>query len=372
MKLRHRALLRAGVAAAAVVAASTAFAAPAFAADSADLGIKLQGTTIAADAAGKFATLSVSNDGPGVAARIVLRFDLSDLEPDQVRIVNQWCSEEEGEIYCGLNPIEPGAEFDLDFWIGKTGDATGPIGTLKITVEHEGTDPNAANNTAAATVVLSEDSGADLRVWAPDVTGYDAELGEFTRGPVPAGDRTFLLAQVLNYGDRVAKGVSFSVSLPEHVTFVEPEPECDVSANKRVATCDYTDVDLEPRIGSGYELMNFRWAVKVDEDAPAPAVLRGGSVTAAAIAEAQAPPVALRAAPKAAELPEHFKDIDKTDNTDEFGVFVAEPEGTGGGLPVTGPAAGVIGGVGGAVVIAGVALFFLARRRRIVTVTPDA
>jgi LPXTG-motif cell wall-anchored protein len=77
-------------------------------------------------------------------------------------------------------------------------------------------------------------------------------------------------------------------------------------------------------------------------------------------------------------------DADEADNQARFDVFVGaaptgEPttpgdpgEGGGGGLPVTGPAAGIIGGVGGAVILAGVALFFLARRRRIVTVTPDA
>ena len=177
----------------------------------------------------------------------------------------------------------------------------------------------------------------------------------------------------MNAGDKIAKGLAFKVSLPEHVTFTEPEPECDFSADKRVATCDYTkNADLEPVQLNGQYLL-FYWAIKVDADAPAPATLKG-SVTVAAIAEAEVetPPTALRNAPKAAELPEHFKDIDKTDNTDDFGVFVAEAGGSGGGLPVTGPAAGIIGGVGGAVVIAGAALFFLARRRRIVTVTPDA
>ncbi|MEV4630091.1 peptidase [Micromonospora sp. NPDC049523] len=45
--------------------------------------------------------------------------------------------------------------------------------------------------------------------------------------------------------------------------------------------------------------------------------------------------------------------------------------GAGGGLPVTGVQAGLLGGVGGAALIAGATLFLLARRRRLVLVVPS-
>ncbi|HTF09813.1 MAG TPA: hypothetical protein VK659_16720 [Asanoa sp.] len=377
MMLRHRALLRAGVAAAAVVAAATAFAAPAFADDTADLGVKLQGTTIAPGTDGKYASVSLSNAGPNDAHGILVTIDVSMLDMTKVELLGGACGEpENGKILCGLtsDTITSGAEYDLEFPLKKKAGATGKAGTVTVSIEHEGTDLNSDNNVSTSEVVVSEDSGADLRVWAHDVYGFDADAEEFTGEPVAPGGQSFVNVQVLNYGDRIAKGVAVKLSLPEHVTLTEPEPECDFSADKRVATCDYTDIELQPwGFNPGGAVNSFFWAVQVDEDAPAPATLHG-TVTAAAIEEVdvEVPAAALRNAPKAAELPENFKDVDKSDNTDEFGVFVAVPGGSGGGLPVTGPAAGIIGGVGGAVVIAGLVLFFVARRRRIITVTPDA
>ncbi|GAA1845265.1 LPXTG cell wall anchor domain-containing protein [Asanoa iriomotensis] len=379
MKLRNRALLRAGVAAAAAIAASTAFAAPALADDTADLGIKLDGTTIAANAEGKFAVVSLSNAGPNDAHGITVTIDISALDTEKIDFIDGECDDPvEGKVLCGIDgdTIEAGAEYDWDFPIVKKDGATGDAGEITVTIEHEGTDPNEKNNTASAKVVLSEESGADLRVYSPDVYTWDEAAKSYTDEPVAPGASSRVFAEVLNMGDMTAKGLAFKVSLPEHVTFTTPEDECDFSADKRVATCDYNDFELKP-----YELVEefnslFYWDIKVDESAPAPSTLHG-TVTVAAIdeVEIEAPPAIARMnAPKAAELPEHFKDIDKTDNTDDFGVFVAEAggEGGGGGLPVTGPAAGIIGGVGGAVVIAGAVLFFLARRRRVVTVTPDA
>jgi LPXTG-motif cell wall-anchored protein len=78
------------------------------------------------------------------------------------------------------------------------------------------------------------------------------------------------------------------------------------------------------------------------------------------------------------ELPENARavspdDIDASDNTDGYAVIVAAEGGTGGGdggLPVTGPQAGLIGGIGAAVLLAGGAMFLVARRRRVVLVTP--
>ena len=73
------------------------------------------------------------------------------------------------------------------------------------------------------------------------------------------------------------------------------------------------------------------------------------------------------------EVPESL-DVDPTDNSDEFSVYVSAQSGGGGGgggeLPITGMQVGVIGGVGLAVVIAGVVLLLVGRRRRMVLVAP--
>jgi LPXTG-motif cell wall-anchored protein len=55
-------------------------------------------------------------------------------------------------------------------------------------------------------------------------------------------------------------------------------------------------------------------------------------------------------------------------------VIVAGTGGEGGGggsLPVTGAQAGLIGGIGAVVVALGAVLFFVARRRKVVLVTPQ-
>lgn len=381
MKLRHRALLRAGVAATALVAASAAFTAPAFADDTADLGVSVAGTILAPDSDNKFATISLSNAGPNAASEILVTIDVSGLDLNKVEFVGEDCGGvENGKVLCSptSGTLAAGAEQDWEFPLVKKAGATGEAGPITVTVEHPGTDPEPANNSATADVVVSDESGADLLVWAPDVYQWDDTEKFFTTTPIAPGGESRVYVEVFNYGDKDAKGLAFKVSLPEHVTLTEPETECDFSEDLRVAACDYADVAL-PTFGSNPDKSwsIFYWSVKVDESAPAPVTLHG-SVTAAAIEEVdvEVPAVALRNAPIAAELPEHFKDVDKSDNTDEFGVFVATAAAGGsgggdGGLPLTGPAAGVIGGVGLAVVLVGGALFFVARRRRIVTVTPD-
>ena len=70
-----------------------------------------------------------------------------------------------------------------------------------------------------------------------------------------------------------------------------------------------------------------------------------------------------------AALPRNFTraqgiiDVDETDNTDDFTVFVAGPGGQG-PLPETGVKVGLIAGAGAATIALGVLLFVAARRRR--------
>ncbi|MBQ1065400.1 cell wall anchor protein, partial [Micromonospora sp. D75] len=139
-------------------------------------------------------------------------------------------------------------------------------------------------------------------------------------------------------------------------------------------------------------------------------LLRPGFVWAAGLEAASGTP---EEQPKAATSAQRraFSEADDGDNTAQFDVFVdqspqstpsptpsAEPTSTptaqptptgsvtavptptsgggagggtgGGGLPVTGMQVGLIGGIGAAVVAAGVALMMLSRRRKVVLVTP--
>jgi LPXTG-motif cell wall-anchored protein len=116
--------------------------------------------------------------------------------------------------------------------------------------------------------------------------------------------------------------------------------------------------------------------LRVAADAPAPSVLPDGVVHAEPLVADEQAPAARRAAAlpdNILEVPESL-DVDRSDNADEFSVYVAAASGGGGGgggeLPITGAKAGLFGGVGLAVLAAGAMLLVIARRRRVVLVTP--
>jgi hypothetical protein len=246
----------------------------------------------------------------------------------------------------------------------------GDGGTFSITVLSDG-DKNTANDSATVHVQIPG-NGVDLFVGAEDVFAFDNKANAPT-------------------DQRVAKGLKVTVTLPGHVTFNEVEPGCTYTADNRTITCDYTSINLVPQDQDTnpddniYSAVPVFFPVKVASDAPGPVVLTGGSMTSVALATEDINPTALAAATRkmpTSVLPkgvkaltaDDLKDIDFTDNTDDFAVHVAAPAsgggGGGGGLPVTGVQAGLIGGIGGTALITGVVLFMVARRRRVVLVTP--
>jgi LPXTG-motif cell wall-anchored protein len=65
------------------------------------------------------------------------------------------------------------------------------------------------------------------------------------------------------------------------------------------------------------------------------------------------------------------RDKNPANNTAKIVITVAgDTGGIGGGLPVTGVKAGLIGGIGGLALVAGAVLFVMSRRRRVLLVTP--
>jgi hypothetical protein len=370
MKLGNRALLRAGAVGAGLILASTAFAAPAFADTTADLGVKLEGTTLAANAEGKFAAVSLTNAGPSDAVDPLIAIDINDLDASKVAFDESGCSApEDGVILCGIegDVIPNGADIDWAFPMTKVPGATGSAGTITVAIEHAGTDPNPANNSVTAEVVLSDESGVDLATYVPDVYQWSPEDG-FTTDPIPAGGTSIVYAQVINTGDLIANGLKIELKLPVGTTLTEPEPDCEFSADGRSATCEYSEAVVAPFAGED-SIAEFAWKIKVADDVEGPVALTGGLFTVAA-ADVVEPEVTKnrKAAAAPAELPEWYKDVDETDNKDDFSVFVAgDTSGGGGGLPVTGPAAAGIAGGGAALLVLGTVLFAASRRRRIVT-----
>jgi hypothetical protein len=369
MKLRNRALLRAGAAVAGFVVASSVFVAPAFADTTADLGITIDGGTISVDSDVKDIAVSLTNAGPSDATDILVVLDVSGLLKDKVSVSSGGCDpvNDEGHILCGIkgDKIPVGADIDWAFELSKVPGQTGPAGSITASIYHGGDDNNPKNNSFTRDVAVGE-QGVDLGVWAPDVYRWDDAKKRFTQEPIAPGGESLVYVEVINYGGATAQGFKIDLRLPEHATLTSPEPDCVFSADLTSASCEYKELSLEP-YATGGKVHQFVWPIKVAADAPAEPLV-GGSVTVDAMSvKVEQPTLTAKTNIAPAELPEQFKDVDATDNSDDYTVFVADTSGGGGGLPLTGPAAAGIAGGGAAILALGLVLFFAARRRRIVT-----
>ena len=397
--MTFRNLARAG--ATGLLAAGTlAFAAvPALAAD-VDFGINLTGTTIAADASGKLGFVTVTNDGTAKPSDVEVLFDVTDLDQTKVKIDLGDCTFTNDVADCALFPEDipgPGASTKLPIPLIKQAGASGAAGKLTITVKVAG-DTNPDNDSKTVDVTVGG-NGVDLTVVTPDV--YLLPTNENSTGtePIPPGGQGLLLAFIANQGDAVADGLKIQFSVPTDVTLDENIPGCAYTASRRSASCTFNDISLIPldqdQTGD-HSTLAFATVVTVSKDAKGPVALKGGEVTVAAIDQEVASAARIRSMARRGTptLPKNFRhltadqvkavDVDATDNTDTFAVFVAgSPGGSGGGegnggngngddggLPVTGPVAASVAGAGAAVIAIGAVLFVVTRRRRIVMVTP--
>ncbi|HYN97220.1 MAG TPA: hypothetical protein VES42_25560 [Pilimelia sp.] len=255
----------------------------------------------------------------------------------------------------------------------------GAAGHVGITLDSDvPVDPTGETASVAVSVPAK---GVDLLTLAQDVYALDSD-GNITDDPVPPGDTSVVVAGFANGGDVTADGVKVTVRLPQYVTFAEAEPGCDYTADNRTVTCDYDDIVLAPIAADPdpadpadgvISAAGAYFPVTVAANAPGPTVLTGGTFTAAALAVTTSTDRTMLARGRAS-LPDGvkaldaatFADVNPADNTDEFAVHVGAAGGSGGGLPVTGAKAGLIGGVGAAALLAGGLLFLGARRRRVV------
>lgn len=386
-------LSRVGMAAAVGLLVGGAFAAPAYADAAADIEVKLAGTTIAAGAPGKTGHISLVNHGPNDASGVTLTYTLTGLDTTKVALVGLDACDDNGAgtVVCELDTgvVKAGQDRDLPLQLVPEAGATGGAGEITVSVAADTADPVPANNTATAAVAIG-DEGVDLRLFAPDVYLEDTEGSK----PIPPGGTGIVWAFVQNQGDTPVTGITVTIALPQYVWFTETQAGCVYYQTTRRAVCSRADVVLVPAHqddpedeadppSSGW----FYWRVKVAADAPGPKALTGGTLTAAPIGAgvtaARAHAVApgdffTTTAPLGIEI-----DVDPTDNTDEYTVFVAaetspsptpsstttptpspSASGSGGSLPVTGGSPGTVAGIGLAVLLCGAVLVVVARRRR--------
>ncbi|SBT50778.1 hypothetical protein [Micromonospora auratinigra] len=387
MIFRNRALAYAGTGVAGILAAGL-FAAPAVAAEPADLAIEATGTTIAVGAPGKTATVSLLNKSKVDATKVLVGLDISKLDTTKVDIDENGCSpREDGLILCGIegDVLRAGADIDWAFPLTRKNGSVGDAGEISAIILHDGEDPDESNNEVTVKVKV-EGTGADLTVVAPDIdreiSDKDALESDTPKGsPLNPGDDTVAVAYVENQGDRPVATIKVEMLLPKGVTFgsIRTE-ECGFSSDRRKFTCS-ADVELAPKAWLEVVL-----PVTVAKGVKAPATLTGGTVTVESLGEAVAAGDTAKATKELPSFlrkvtrsgPQKRSEVDASDNTDGFGVMVTPLAGgsgggngdNGGGLPVTGPQAGLIGGVGAVVLAAGAAMFIVSRRRRVLLVTP--
>lgn len=396
MIFRNRPLARLGAAALLASGVFTALGTPAHAAGTeTDLSLDVAGTRVAAGAEGKVAFVKVTNNGKNTPGSLSIKADLSKVDLDKAAAVPfadgcEFSDDEEDlswvcDVPKGALP-GPGETVELPLLVFKTSEEFKGTYQAPLTftlVSSDDTDDS--NNTRATTLELTDQSGPDLTVLVPDVKQAVkvTESGEISVvGDLYAGDTAQLVYLVANQGDQMSAGLKIAIKLPKGVTFTEVERDCSYNAANTEAVCTYGNLPLIPadedtgENDKQYSAVEFYHLLSVDAGVKAGA-LTGGSVTVDPIA---VQPAAKAATKEARNLPANAvgaaaEDVDASDNTDGYAVIVAAKGGTGGGdgdggLPVTGPQAGLIGGVGVAVLLAGGAMFLIARRRRVVLVTP--
>lgn len=399
MKLRMAAV---GVAALVVGGVTAGIASPAYAeGGTADLAITVDGTTIAQGAGGKFGRIETTNKGPDRATGLVFTYDISDLDTTRVVFEIDECGPPlDGLIECIISPDGIDKDGRITFFdpFEVVEDTPGPAGKITVSISHDGTDPVSSNNSMTADVAINEQGGVDLTVFAPDIAEEIVLASDSfeVAGDLLPGSETFAFVFVDNQGTVPTSGVRISLTLPDHVTFTAPEPDCTHAAGDTTTVCEYELVVLQPNVDDAFcYVANLGegeiddqscffafFPVKVSDDAPESATLTGG------VAEAWDMRLPILFSASTATDPEHdagkapeemLPDVDPTDNVSFYSFFTSalDDSGTGGGdgdddgkLPVTGSPVMLITGLG-AVLLAGGTVLFLVTRRRRVRLTTD-
>ncbi|MGS2613792.1 cell wall anchor protein [Micromonospora sp. LZ34] len=385
----HRsALARAGVAALLAVGGVSVAAAPAQAADVADLVLAPISTELAKgveEARAKPFKFTVTNAGPADAKDVDVRVDTRQLKQKRVGfVVPEGCHVIASYLFqCPLGDLPAGTSEDFGIPLFSTG-GKGDGGLLVAGVATTTPQHDIANDTVEVPVTVTR-PGYDLTAWVQDVQANvvvnGAVIDEPDLKPVPRGATVPLDWAVYNDGSRKATGIFYGLTLPAGVSFVQKPAGCleQEILGKAQLLCEDSGAVVKP---GEYYTADVR--VKVGEDVTEP-VLHEGDLFAYGLdgAEGRA-----EEEPRAATQAQRktFTEVDEKDNHTIFEAFVdlsaeptptptpsGEPTGTGGGgggLPVTGVQAGLIGGIGAAVLLVGGALLLISRRRRVVLVAP--
>jgi hypothetical protein len=355
----------------------------------ADLEVSVAGVKLAEGTSEKVGWLKVKNNGPGTPKSLTVGVHLQGADDDRIITVpiGETCkSDGIFSILCEVPADQiPGPGETLEFPVVTAKNPDGNVGVSTrigfFLQSPDDTTPD--NNLKVVELKFEGEHGVDLGVVVPDVkTKIDIDAPERTGQPsLHPGDETAVIGEIFNQGDMVAKGVKITLRTPAGVTFTDEYEGCEYTADRRTANCADPGLLLAPD-----ELLTIAFPVKVAAGVKAPATLPGGSLVAAALdavpMDTQLARQTRKTIFKHAQVTVQATDADESDNTDDYAVVVAAKGGSGGGgagggsgdneggLPVTGAKAGLMGGIGVAVLLVGGVMFLVARRRRVVLVTP--
>ncbi|TDC36463.1 LPXTG cell wall anchor domain-containing protein [Micromonospora sp. 15K316] len=409
MKPFHRsALARISTVAMVVAGSLAAVTTPAHAADKPDLVVAQISTELAKgvqEAKAKPFKFTVTNIGKAPAKSVVFRANVIGLNAKRVGfVVPDGCKVFAELLYeCRLPDLPPGASEDFGVPLFSTG-GRGNGGILSVgafSTDSAGQDDGQVLDVP----VRVTKPGYDLTSWVQDVQANVVVNGavqdEPDLKPVPRGETVPLDWAVYNHGSRKVTGISYGLTVPAGVSFVQKPEGCieQEIVGKAQLLCDDPGVILKP---GEYYTADVR--VKVGEDVTEP-VLKEGDLFAISLDTVDGPAVEQ---PRVATAQQRkaFTEVDILDNHTTFEAFVdlsaqptptptptvtptgeptatPTPSGTAtttpapggggggdGGLPVTGVQVSLIGGIGGAILLAGGALLLMSRRRRVVLVAP--
>ena len=342
--------------------------------DNADLSVVAISTNVAAneaDAKRAPFRFQITNHGPDTADAVVIEVDFGKLDTTKVGYLAP-CDGNGPKVSCAMESFPGGTGVEFTFPIYARG-ATGAAGSVTVSARSTSTDPRKGNNAVAVPVQIGA-KRYDLVAVASDVYADDTEPPIET-WPVPAGSEATLDWFVVDTADRARKGLVYTIQLPERVSFALRQDGCEYSADNRTMTCTDPTAVLQPHLGNAYHIGGTRIVVAADAKGP---VLAGGTVQAYAREESSAGP----ANPNVKDLSEgqrsRVAEVDLEEPVARYGVHVgpAAPEnGLLAALRIgrlsSGQSIALIGTVGLVVLGAGVFLFVVSRRRRVVLVAPD-
>lgn len=394
---------------------------PAVAAPGVDLAITASSSRIAAGSMVKGLSMEVANVGTATAHGFTVWLDFGctrqgcfdpTLDLDRVgirfRIVDNdpFCEIHRvggnAEIRCFL-ALLPGQRVNLNqLGLAPLSAVPGPAGTFKAVLTGHDEGVIGPSNTANVAVEIVA-AKPDLTTAVRDLSAGIAETGLAQR--ITPGQTARLDWLLENFSPFVVTGVELTAQLPEHTSFATRLAGCTYSSDGRQVTCDVAQLP-EP-LEQGAALVpdqEHPWLVKVAPDAPGPIQLAGtltaqatastpesgsaGSQSAdgsspfnwltttksamgfAAPANSAAGPGDALTASTSGETATTDGDADPEDNADGFTVFIGQntnptqtsrPDGS---LPITGTNTGLVAGVGGTLLLAGLVLVLMARRGR--------